>query len=223
MLLHSALLLLAAAGGSLHCLGMCGGFVAGINALGSGASRLRGLAGHLVYHGGRLTGYMFLGAVAGACGHLLTAPAPFLHSAIDLVAGLFVLLTGLGLAGLLPTGNLVQLAGAESLARPLGALLRARRLSSALYLGLFNGFIPCPLIAAFLAQAAATGSPLPGAFTMALLVLGTAPGMILLGYVALRRETRGKAVQGAGVLLAVLGIMTTLHAVGLAPSPFGDH
>lgn len=223
MLLHSALLLLAAAGGSLHCLGMCGAFVAGINALGSGASRLRGIAGHLVYHGGRLTGYMFLGAVAGACGHLVTAPAPFLHSAIDLVAGLFVLLSGLGLAGFLPTGNLVQLAGAESLARPLGALLRVRRLSSALYLGLFNGFIPCPLIAAFLAQAAATGSPLPGAFTMALLVLGTAPGMILLGFVTLRRETRGKAVQAAGVLLAVLGIMTTLHAVGLAPAPFGDH
>ena len=223
MLLHSALLLLAAAGGSLHCLGMCGGFVAGINALGTGTSRLRGLCGHLVYHGGRLTGYMFLGAVAGACGRLLTSPAPFLHSLIDLVAGLFVLFTGLGLAGFLPTGNLVQLAGAESLAGPLGTLLRARRLSSALYLGLFNGFIPCPLIAAFLAQAAATGSPLPGAFTMGILVLGTAPGMILLGYLTLSRETRGKAVQGSGLLLAVLGIMTTLHAVGWAPSPFGNH
>ena len=223
MLLNSALLLLAAAGGSLHCLGMCGGFVAGINALGVGASRFRGLAGHMIYHGGRLTGYMFLGAVAGACGHLLTAPAPFLHTVIDLVAGLFVLYTGLCLAGFLPARNLVQLSGAETITRPLGALLHARRLSSALYLGLFNGFIPCPLIAAFLAQAAATGSPLPGAYTMALLVMGTAPGMILLGYVTLRQETRGKAVQAAGVLLALLGIMTTLHAVGWAPSPFGAH
>ena len=223
MLLHSALLLLAAAGGSFHCLGMCGGFVAGINALGAGAPRWRGLIGHLVYHGGRLTGYMFLGAVTGACGHLLTSPAPYLHTAVDLVSGLFVAFTGLGLAGLLPVGNLLQLAGAESLARPLGLLLRAKRLSSALYLGLFNGFIPCPLIAAFLAQAAATGSPFLGAFTMGLLVLGTAPGMILLGYVTLRSETRGKAVQAAGVLLTGLGIMTTLHAVGWAPSPFGNH
>ena len=223
MLLHSALLLLTAAGGSLHCIGMCGGFVAGVNALSVGASPLRGLAGHMVYHGGRLTGYMFLGAVAGACGHLLTSPSPFLHAVIDLAAGLFVLFTGLSLAGLLPTRNLVQLTGTQHLAAPLGALLRVKRLSSALYLGLFNGFIPCPLIAAFLAQAAATGSPLLGAFTMALLVIGTAPGMVLLGYVTLRHETRGKGVQAAGALLAALGAMTILHAVGWVPSPFGAH
>jgi sulfite exporter TauE/SafE len=166
---------------------------------------------------------MFLGALAGACGHLLTAPVPFLHTLIDLGAGVFVLATGLRLAGLLPARRRVQLRGIAGFTRPLSALLRLKRRSAALYLGLFNGFIPCPLIAAFLAQAAATGSPLGGGLTMATLVVGTAPGMILFGYLVLSHETRGKAVRLSGALLTALGIMTLLHAVGIAPGLFGEH
>ncbi|MGQ4808377.1 hypothetical protein NKDENANG_01759 [Candidatus Entotheonellaceae bacterium PAL068K] len=223
-MLHTAMLLLAAMGGSLHCLGMCGGIITAVNALSKSASRRHGLVSHVAYHSGRLTSYLFLGAMAGACGQIVASPAPFLHTLIDLSAGLFVLGTGLRLLGLLPARSPVQLMwNTTSLTRSLAALLRVKRLSSSLVLGLFNGFIPCPLIAAFLAQAAASGSPFEGALIMAILVVGTAPGMMLMGFIVLSHETRGKAVRAAGGLLALLGAMTLLHAVSGFPSPFREH
>lgn len=165
---------------------------------------------------------MFLGALAGSFGQILARPAPFLHRLIDLSAGLFVLAIGLRLLGLLPELGLVKLTLGEGLKRSLATLVGTRRLSSALSLGLFNGFIPCPLIAAFLAHSASTGSALGGALTMAILVIGTAPGMVLLGRVTLTHETRGRAVKAAGALLGLLGTITLLHAIGVVPSVFGS-
>lgn len=222
MMLYPSLLLLAAFGGSLHCLGMCGGFVAAVNALSKSPGDRFGLLGHLLYHAGRLASYMFLGALAGSFGQILASPAPFLHRLIDLSAGLFILAIGLRLLGLLPPLHLLKLAGGEALIQRLFAsLLGFRRLGIALSLGLFNGLIPCPLIAAFLAHSASTGSALGGAFTMAILVIGTTPGMLLLGRGALTYETRWRAVKAAGALLGLLGTITLLHAIGVVPSLFG--
>ncbi|MFN3476484.1 MAG: sulfite exporter TauE/SafE family protein [Candidatus Methylomirabilales bacterium] len=225
-MLYPSLLLLAAFGGSLHCLGMCGGFVAAVNALSKSPSIRSlplGLLGHLLYHGGRLASYMFLGALAGSFGQVFANPAPFLHRLIDLSAGLFILAIGLRLLGFLPPLHPVKLAGGEALVKGLFAsLLGLRPLRAALSLGLFNGLIPCPLIAAFLAHSASTGSALGGALTMAILVVGTAPGMLLLGRVALTHETRWRAIKAAGALLSLLGTITLLHAVGVVPSVFGS-
>jgi len=224
MVLHVSFLFLAAFGGSLHCLGMCGGFVATVNALSKRTTpRSLPLLGHLFYHGGRLTSYMFLGSLAGALGQILTHPSPFLHNLVDLIAGILILATGLRLLGFLPELGLVKLTGGEGLKRLLASLRRGRRFSTALYLGTFNGFIPCPLISAFIAQAASTSSALAGALTMAILVVGTAPGMILLGRIALSHEARGRAVKVSGALLALLGAMTFLHTFGFIPSPFWGH
>ncbi len=222
MMLHASFLFLAAFGGSLHCLGMCGGFVAAVNALSKGTPRSFPILGHLFYHGGRLTSYMFLGALAGAFGQILTRPSPFLHNLVDLIAGISILATGLHLLGFLPELGLVKLPN-EGLKRLLTSLLGVRRFSTALSLGAFNGFIPCPLISAFIAQAISASSALAGALTMAILVVGTAPGMILLGRIVLSHETRGKAVRVSGALLALLGAMTFLHAFGFIPSSFGVH
>ncbi|GIX48462.1 MAG: hypothetical protein KatS3mg131_2673 [Candidatus Tectimicrobiota bacterium] len=221
MLLHAALLGLAALGGSLHCLGMCGGMVACVHALcGGGRGRLQG---QLLYHGGRLTSYAFLGALAGAGGAFLTRPAPFLHSLLDALAGVGMVIAGLRLAGMLPPLRGLRLAESPGPARLAATLRRGGGPQAAISLGLFNGFIPCPLIAAFLAQAAATGSALGGALTLAILVLGTAPGMLLAGRLVLSCTTRGKALRVVGVALSGLGILSLLHAVGMLPSPLGGH
>src|SRR6201993_1988524 len=58
--------------GSLHCIGMCGGFACalGRDPHGHGATVLR----HLLYNAGRLTTYCFLGGLAGALGQVICTP-----------------------------------------------------------------------------------------------------------------------------------------------------
>src|SRR3546814_9938372 len=60
------LVFLAGLAGSLHCVGMCGGFAC---ALGSDPrGRAATLRRQLLYNVGRVTTYMFLGALAGTLG-----------------------------------------------------------------------------------------------------------------------------------------------------------
>ena len=60
---------LAGFAGSFHCIGMCGGFACalGRDSHGPAATGLR----HLLYNTGRLTSYVFLGALAGAIGQVI--------------------------------------------------------------------------------------------------------------------------------------------------------
>src|SRR5258708_37161236 len=60
---------LAGFAGSLHCIGMCGGFACalGRDPRGPAATGLR----HLLYNAGRLPSYVFLGALAGAIGQVI--------------------------------------------------------------------------------------------------------------------------------------------------------
>jgi hypothetical protein len=103
-----------------------------------------------------------------------------------------------------------------------------------------NGFLPCPLVYAFAAQAAASGGTLPGLITMAAFGLGTFPAMLMMGGVGgwvrqrfyqtrstaqvnfaqgrstvVRFDWRQYSVRMAGGFIVILGIIT--FARGLLP------
>src|SRR3546814_16111776 len=97
------LVFLAGLAGSLHCVGMCGGFAC---ALGSDPrGRAATLRRQLLYNVGRVTTYMFLGALAGTLGSALTtgssADQPLLlaQRGLALVAGLLLVFIGLQFLG----------------------------------------------------------------------------------------------------------------------------
>ena len=62
---------------------------------------------------------------------------------------------------------------------------------------MLNGLLPCPLVYAFAAQAAASGGPLQGLLIMAAFGLGTFPAMLMMGGVGLwlRRDTAPARTQ----------------------------
>ncbi len=203
---------------SLHCVGMCGGFV-----LVMASARRRAwstLAGHLQFQLGKATTYAFLGTLAGAFGELLLRQAAFTWSAraLALLAGLALLAAGLNLLGLLGrrAGAMADWAG-SLWARALGPLLSSRPAGASLVAGLIVGLLPCPMVYAGLAAAAATGSALAGALTMAGVALGTLPALglvALTGSVATVNLRRGLA-RAAGVLLVLVGVLTLARAGGL--------
>ena len=96
--LTAAVLSLAA---SIHCIGMCGGFVLALTAR-SGRLRLQRLGDAVLLQVGKATTYAFLGTLAGALGEALVGHASFAWSAraLAILAALGLAAAGLTLLGL---------------------------------------------------------------------------------------------------------------------------
>jgi sulfite exporter TauE/SafE len=100
--------------------------------------------------------------------------------------------------------------GASTFATMLRSLLTTRSHAAPLAFGVFNGFLPCPLVYAFVAQSAGAGAVPSGMLIMASFGLGTFPAMLMMGgigrgFSAVWRQ-RGVWVAGAAILL--LGLIT---------------
>jgi len=211
--------------GSFHCIGMCGGFACalGHDPRGRAASVLR----HLLYNSGRLTTYCFLGGLAGAVGQVLctsqglvvpqlSAPLELSQRILAVVAGGLMIVMAMQFFGLLQRFQHVAVGfGGSTLATSLRSLFTAPGPAAPLAFGVFNGFLPCPLVYAFLAQAASTAAPLPGTLTMTAFGLGTFPAMLTMGAVGrlLAPTWRQRGVWLAGGLILLLGVLTITRGV----------
>jgi sulfite exporter TauE/SafE len=115
-------------------------------------------------------------------------------------------------------------------------LLKAPGFAAPLAFGVLNGLLPCPLVYAFAAQAAASGGPLAGVQIMAAFGLGTFPAMLAMGGIGLwwRRapvvhaihatflppaartlhtDWRVVGVRAAGCFIVLLGLVTLARGV----------
>ena len=217
--------------GSFHCIGMCGGFACalGRDPRGAAATAER----HLLYNLGRLTTYCFLGAMAGALGAVvatshgatappLTGPLDIAQRILAVVAGLLMMAMALQFFGLLRAFHHVTASfGGSTLAMSLRSLLATRSRAAPIALGVFNGFLPCPLVYAFAAQAGSTAAPLAGVLVMLAFGLGTFPAMLMMGGIgwALAPAWRQRGVWLAGSFILLLGVIT----VGRGVVPLSAH
>jgi len=234
--------LLAGFAGSFHCIGMCGGFACGLNHDRDGVSSL--VTRNLLYNVGRLTTYAFIGALAGILGSALIGGseaarhAHHMHQSmsdhvmgvvlagelgtaqriLSAVAGLLMLLMAFELLGFrrhMPRSW--ALIGGETFGGILRTLLRSKSPAAPLALGVANGFLPCPLVFAFAAMAAATAAVQPAVLTMVAFGLGTFPAMLFMGAVGqvMSPRIRHWGVRTAGSFVLLIGIVTVVR--GLAP------
>jgi sulfite exporter TauE/SafE len=235
----AGMFLVGAAGSTMHCVPMCGGFV-----LGQVADRMAAMpvarlcewrrvsAGALLpYHLGRLTTYGGLGAVAGLGGGafarlpwfsvlsgllLLVAAVLFLLQAVRRLQGVRRALPGLGRR--LPWLDAAPLGWNRVVARLSRGLPRGRP-SHGYLLGVTLGFLPCGLLYAALAVAAASLSPLLGGLQMVAFGAGTALALIatgIAGQAAGRRWHRGIAVAAPVVMLLNAVLLSALALQRLA-------
>ena len=217
--------------GSFHCIGMCGGFACALGRDPSGAVTTVGR--HLLYNAGRLTTYCFLGAVAGALGEMLCTSrglaVPVLNGPLDgaqrvlaIAAGLLMIAMALQFFGLLQRFQGVTLGfGGSTLALSLRNLLTSENRAAPVAFGVFNGFLPCPLVYAFAVQAASTAGAVPGFLVMLSFGLGTFPAMLMMGGVGrmLAPVWRQRGVWLAGSFILLLGLIT----IGRGVLPLGAH
>jgi sulfite exporter TauE/SafE len=201
----AGMLLAGAASSPLHCAPMCGGFVLGqvsdrmarLPAAGfSECARFRA-ASAAPYHLGRLTTYSVLGLAAGSGGLIVQQFGGGVGIFLLMAAALLVL----------QATRRLRPASKPGIALPLARSLRGYPL------GLALGFLPCGLIYAALAAAAATGSPLFGGLAMLCFGLGTIPTLFavgLLGAAAGHRFRRGLTTFTPAMLLINAGLLTFL-------------
>lgn len=211
-------LLLAGILGSLHCVGMCGGFVLALER--PSRRPWARLAAPAAFLAGKACTYVVLGGLAGLLGTALLRSGAF-HAAagvLAVVAGTLMVWAGLQIAGLLREMPVSRWFGPDSgWGRAVAAVSASRGPAAPFALGAFVGLLPCPLVYAFLAAAAGTGSVLRALLTMAVLGLASAPALALVGLAgaAVSPLARRRVTRVAGIVVACLGVITFLR--GVAP------
>lgn len=208
--------------GSAHCVGMCGGFVALLSA-GSetGAARRQG-----AYFAGKTATYSAFGALAGAAGASLSDLFGALGGTLSVVLGSLMVVTGAAVCGLAWRGASAPGARfASRLGPAIGRLIGSGSLPSIAGLGALNGLLPCGLVYGMLAVAAASGSALEGAATMAVFGLATIPALALTGWLGsrLRPQNRLWMQRVAGVLVIAMGVLTVARGATALSSGAPDH
>lgn len=226
--------------GSLHCAGMCGGFVAfavtgslvspTIGGNDADASRRRGPSKatlQAAYNAGRLLTYVTLGAIAGALGSAvdlggdsigIQRTAAIIAGALMIAFGVIAVLRVNGVK--LPTMPLPRVLR-DTVLRGHRAAATAPPLIRALTVGLLTTLLPCGWLYAFVITSAGTGNAAYGAITMATFWLGTLPVMVTLGtgIQSLAGPLRRRLPVLMPVLLVAVGLYTVAGRLAMPAIP----
>jgi hypothetical protein len=204
--------------GSLHCVGMCGPFVAFYSGS-DGSAGVRRLLSHAAYSGGRLVAYAVFGLAAGTVGAALDVAGSLagFQRVAAVAAGATMVLWGV-LALLQIRGVRIFKHGGGN-----GRLARVFRrgfslvsdkppLVRASVVGLLSGFLPCGWLWAFVVTAAGTGGALAGAAVMTAFWAGTVPALLAVGFGSqiLSAPLRRHVPAVTAVLLVALGLFAIL-------------
>ena len=198
--------------GTGHCIGMCGGLVSALSL--SDVGQKGGWLFHLLYNTGRIVTYTFIGAVVGWLGSALAYTDQFrtVTRTLLLCSDLFVILVGLGTAGMFAWLNVAKLdfpGPMRLMATAVSGLRRLPPALAALPLGLLFGFIPCGYLYAVAITAAQSTSVITGALMLLAFGLGTAPALFLFGSTAqwLSGKARTWMLHIAGIVVAGMGVI----------------
>ena len=195
-------------GGSLHCGGMCGPLMMALLSGTDPADRVRS---RVAYHAGRFTTYALIGLVFGLLGRGFHVAG--WQRAVSVVAGVLLLVGGAVASRLSLDAWLVRSVGSVKALFRMG--LGRKTSASLVFLGMINGFLPCGLVYAAGVAAAASGSPLSGALSMAVFGLGTLPLLLAVDRLGQRLGAPARArlqrvvpwvVAGVGFLLIIRGM-----------------
>lgn len=204
--------------GSSHCVGMCGPLAL---ALGLPSKNMwQNLRRQLLFSLGRISTYGFMGA-SSAFGGLWLSQWSWLAVRIQ---GFLAIAGGIGLVllGLTTIGVVPRLRIGWQTTQPcisagwLKGLLLSGSLLGAFLAGVFTGFIPCGLVYAFLAVAAASGSVVRGWILMTSFGVGTIPLLLLTGCGAttISVAARARILQFAAWCVVIAGAISMARGAG---------
>lgn len=201
--------------GSFHCVGMCGPIALAIPRRKPG--KASALIDNLLYNGGRIITYSFIGLLLGMLGRGLRIAG--LQENLSLYIGGAILIYIL-----IPTSikrkaeTMPMISGALlKLKKRLGLLLRPKSAFGLVSLGMINGLLPCGLVYMGLAGSVALSTALDGALFMAFFGLGTIPAMtaIFMSGELVTLDIRKKINKMIPIAIASIAILMMLRGMSL--------
>jgi uncharacterized protein len=200
--------------GSMHCILMCGPLAAGLHA--ASGTRQGLLIRNLLYQGGRISSYLFIGLLFGAAGKLVSIL--FYQQILSIVSGALLLLWAFmyifqGVSG---RGSALRI-WSHAASGLFSKLRKQKTIASIFSLGIINGFLPCGMV-----YLAATASLNQGSISyslsyMLLFGLGTLPAMtgIIMTRNLLPVKWKFSLRKLSPVFLAILGLLFLLRGMNL--------
>ena len=182
--------------GSTHCVGMCGGLAV------SAGKDIKNIS---FYHLGRLTGYLWLGGMAGALGAATLGNRGF--------GFLSWIASGLLAFALIQMGIQVWRGqGSHLFALPPSwtRALHQTAGSNPFSIGACSALIPCGWLHSFILAAAATQSPTRGALVLLFFWLGTVPALSFSPWILRKilRPISNRMPKATAMLLITAGVLS---------------
>lgn len=209
---------------SVHCIAMCGGInlsqciPSGKDDSGNGNSEVMP---SLLYNTGRVVSYTVIGFLLGGIGMILTDWSEtgiplILQGILKIIAGLFMVIMGINMLGVIPVLRKLQIRLPNKLANKISR--RKITEKRPFFVGLLNGLMPCGPMQSMQIIALGSGNPITGAFAMLMFSLGTVPLMLGFGsIVSVLGKKYTKIVMRAGcILVVVLGLAMLSQGVSLS-------
>jgi len=210
--------------GGVHCLGMCGGVVALLNAGLDEDIRLNKTKTsyfHFYYNFGRVLSYVIFGALFGLAGELLSKSLEFglFENVLRMLSGLLMVMVGFYIAGWSSSIQILERIGSKLWVKiqPITKkLLPIKNPKSAIIIGLLWGWMPCGLIYGALGFAILSASAFNGSMVMLAFGIGTLPSLFLmaglstqLGYLTKQPLIR----KTSGALIILLGVVAIWNPI----------
>ena len=208
--------------GSVHCAGMCGPLLLVIHGRTTGAGAVRRLA---LYHASRILMYAALGIPAGYASQVLSFGV--IGRTIAAIAGALLIAAAVASSATL-FGNSIASAWSSAIVRFGGRAARMARhhpWRGQILFGVLNGILPCGLVYAAVAGAAASGTIASAVTFMIGFGAGTLPllGVLTLSAAVFPAAARHRLRFVAPALLALAGVLLIVRAV-VPPAPgHGGH
>lgn len=209
---------------SVHCIAMCGGInlsqciPSGKDDSGNGN---RAIMPSLLYNTGRVISYAVIGFLLGGIGMILTGGAEtgiplILQGILKIIAGLFMVIMGINMLGVIPVLRKFQIRFPNKLANKISR--RKITEKRPFFVGLLNGLMPCGPMQSMQIIALGSGNPVSGAFAMFMFSLGTVPLMLGFGSIvsALGKKYTKIVMRAGCILVVVLGLAMLSQGLSLS-------
>lgn len=168
---------------------------------------------------GKLLSHALLGLLLGALGSAVQFSATT-RALAQIGAGILIIVFALAQLGVRGFRN-ITITPPASLARFVRGRTKSQSALAPAILGFFTVLIPCGVTLSVMALAVTTQSPLAGAVTMAVFVIGTSPLFAVIGYAA-RKATgawQGRLATATGLVILGVGLWTLNGGLTVVDSP----
>ncbi|HEY9061797.1 MAG TPA: sulfite exporter TauE/SafE family protein [Pseudobacteroides sp.] len=202
---------------SFHCIGMCGGIAisqtVGKPWVEDGKQKKLLVIPSILYNLGRVISYTIVGGIVGGVGQLFSFGG-VLKGIVPIIGGIFMVIMGINLLGVLPFLRRVNLRMPLFFARK----VQKGKKYGPLYVGLLSGLMPCGPLQMVQLYALGTRNIWLGAISMLIFSIGTVPTLFVFGAIniLINKKFSNFILKVSAALIVVLGVVMLGRGLALS-------